>query len=84
MRLILRLPQVMGLYATLFPEHVNLMVLDGNDDPNSDLLLNVEDVARSLNDRIDYAIYSCYAADHANPGFCPVERDVHQQSTLRR
>jgi len=38
--------KVMGLYATIFSDKVNLMVLDGNDDPNVDIVSNAIDIAR--------------------------------------
>jgi hypothetical protein len=59
----------MGAYATVYPNHVNLMVLDGNDDPNTDIVENAIDIARSGNQRIDYFISSC----DMFPQSCPVD-----------
>ena len=56
--------KVMGTYATLFPQSVQLMVLDGNDDPDSDILANAQDIARSHDQRIEYFVASCEASDH--------------------
>lgn len=50
---------VMGTYTSIFPDNVNLMVLDGNRIPNYDILQASEDYARSANQRIDYFIASC-------------------------
>ena len=50
---------VFGTYTTIFPDNVNLMVLDGSVIPNYDILQNSEDAARSTNQRIDYFIASC-------------------------
>lgn len=38
---------VMGVYATMFAENVNLMVLDGSVDPNSDIVSRTIDDVRS-------------------------------------
>eukprot|EP01082_Thalassiosira_pseudonana_P002734 g3505.t1 g3505 contig12:2208116-2209547(+) len=48
--------KVMGLYATIFSDKVNLMVLDGNDDPNVDIVSNAIDIARSMDQRIDFLL----------------------------
>jgi len=50
---------VMGTYTSIFPDNVNLMVLDGSAPPNYDILQASEDTARSTNQRIDYFIASC-------------------------
>jgi pimeloyl-ACP methyl ester carboxylesterase len=50
---------VMGVYATVFPNNVNLMVLDGSVDPNSDIISRTMDDARSKQERLDYFIASC-------------------------
>lgn len=60
--------KVMGTYATIFPSSVNLMVLDGNDDPGSDLVSNAEDIARSINQRIGFFVASCEFSKS-----CPVD-----------
>ncbi len=49
----------MGTYATVFPKHVNLLVLDGNTCPDNDIVDWIEVLARSMNQRIDYFIASC-------------------------
>ena len=51
--------QVFGTYATIFPDNVHLMVLDGNVNPVSDIVEFSEDQARSFNQRIDYFIAAC-------------------------
>ncbi len=61
--------KVMGSYATVFPSNVNLLVLDGNDDPNVDIVENTVDVARSANQRIDFFMSSC----EMFPDTCPVD-----------
>ena len=61
--------KVMGAYATIYPNNVNLMVLDGNDDPNTDIVKNADTIARSGNQRIDYFISSC----DMFPQSCPVD-----------
>ena len=50
---------VMGTYTSIFPDNVNLMVLDASRIPNYDILQASEDYARSANQRIDYFIASC-------------------------
>ena len=50
---------VMGTYATIFSDNVNLMVLDGSVDPNSDIISREMDDARSKQQRLDYFIASC-------------------------
>ena len=50
---------VMGTYTTIFPKHVNLMVLDGNMLPNYDIVEFSDGLARSTNHRIDYFIATC-------------------------
>lgn len=50
---------VMGTYATVFSENVNLLVLDGNVDPNSDIVSRELDDARSKQQRLDFFIASC-------------------------
>jgi len=50
---------VFGTYTTIFPDNVNLMVLDGSVIPNYDIAQASEDYARSANQRIDYFIASC-------------------------
>jgi pimeloyl-ACP methyl ester carboxylesterase len=50
---------VMGVYATVFPNNVNLMVLDGSVDPNSDIISRTMDDVRSKQERLDYFIASC-------------------------
>ena len=50
---------VFGTYTTIFPDNVNLMVLDGSVIPNYDIFQASEDDARSPNQRIDYFIASC-------------------------
>ena len=50
---------VFGTYATVFPRNINLMVLDGNQSPRSELFENFNDKARVMNNRIDYFIASC-------------------------
>ncbi len=49
----------MGSYATIFSENVNLLVLDGSVDPNSDIVSRTMDDARSKQQRLDYFIASC-------------------------
>lgn len=61
--------KVMGSYATVFPKNINLLVLDGNDDPNVDIVENTVDLARSTNQRIDFFISSC----DMFPDTCPVD-----------
>ncbi len=61
--------KVMGSYATVFPSNVNLLVLDGNDDPNVDIVENTVDIARSANQRIDFFMSSC----EMFPDTCPVD-----------
>ncbi|KAL7507236.1 hypothetical protein ACHAXN_004424 [Cyclotella atomus] len=50
---------VMGVYATVFSDNVNLMVLDGSVDPNSDIVSRTLDNARANQDRLDYFFASC-------------------------
>lgn len=50
---------MLGTYATLFPERVNLMVLDGNDDADVDITQNAEDIAKSMHQRITYFVSVC-------------------------
>lgn len=50
---------VMGVYATVFSDNVNLMVLDANVDPNSDIVSRTLDDARSKQERLDYFLASC-------------------------
>mmetsp|Transcript_30101 Transcript_30101/g.64558 ORF Transcript_30101/g.64558 Transcript_30101/m.64558 type:complete len:625 (+) Transcript_30101:146-2020(+) len=50
---------VMGTYATVFPNHVNLLVLDGSTCPDNDIVDWIDVLARSMNQRIDYFIASC-------------------------
>lgn len=50
---------VFGTYATVFPRNINLMVLDGNQSPRSELFENYNDKALVMNNRIDYFIASC-------------------------
>ena len=50
---------VMGVYATVFPDNVNLMILDGSVDPNSDIISRTLDDVRSKQDRLDYFLASC-------------------------
>jgi len=50
---------VMGSYATIYSDNVNLMVLDGSVDPNSDIVSRSRDDARSKQQRLDYFIASC-------------------------
>lgn len=50
---------VMGTYATVFPSSVNLMILDGSVDPESDIVSRTMDDARSKQQRLDYFIASC-------------------------
>ena len=51
--------RVMGTYATIFPDNVNLMVLDGSDNSNSDIVQRSEDEAMGSNQRINYFIAAC-------------------------
>ena len=50
---------VMGIYSTMFPEKVNLMVLDGSVDTESDIVSRTRDDIRAKSDRLDYFIASC-------------------------
>ena len=50
---------VFGTYTSIFPDNVNLMVLDGSVIPNYDIVQASEDDARGPNQRIDYFIASC-------------------------
>lgn len=50
---------VMGTYVTVFSDNVNLMVLDGSVDPNSDIVERTIDDVRSKQQRLDYFIASC-------------------------
>lgn len=50
---------VMGTYATVFSDKVNLMVLDGSVDPESDIVSREMDDARAKQERLDYFIASC-------------------------
>ncbi len=50
---------VMGTYATVFSDNVNLMVLDSSVDPDSDITSRTVDEARSYQQRLDYFIASC-------------------------
>jgi len=50
---------IMGTYATVFPSSVNLMILDGSVDPESDIVSRTMDDARSKQQRLDYFIASC-------------------------
>lgn len=50
---------VMGVYSTMFPDKVNLMVLDGSVDPESDIVSRAQDDIRSESDRLDYFLASC-------------------------
>ena len=65
--------QVFGTYATIFPQSVGLMVLDGSVNP----LQNLEAIARvqatGENTRISYALFSCSARNIEEPGSCPVD-----------
>lgn len=49
----------MGVYSTMFPDKVNLMVLDGSVDPESDIVSRAQDDIRSESDRLDYFLASC-------------------------
>jgi len=64
--------KVMGLFATIFPDYVNLMVLDANVDPGSDIVKMTETNVESMNQRIDYIIYSCNLLEYQSPGSCPI------------
>jgi len=50
---------VMGVYATVFPDNVNLMVLDGNVDTGVDIVSRTVDDVRASSERLDYFIASC-------------------------
>ncbi|KAL3913121.1 MAG: hypothetical protein SGILL_006615, partial [Bacillariaceae sp.] len=65
--------RVMGAYATIFPHNVNLMVLDGSTEADSNIVVSTEEIVESTNQRINYAIYSCDIAQARNPGACPVD-----------
>ena len=54
---------VFGTYATMFPNSVHLMVLDGSMNPVSDIVETFEDDVRSANQRIDYFIAGCEFGD---------------------
>lgn len=45
--------------ATVFPDNLNLMVLDGNVDTDVDIISRTVDDVRSNSDRLDYFIASC-------------------------
>ena len=51
--------KVMSIYATIYPDNVKYMVLDGNADPNTDIEKNSFDIAKSLHQRITYFISAC-------------------------
>ena len=72
--------KVMGTYATLFPQSVQLMVLDGNDDPNSDILANAQDIARSHDQCIEYFVAQCEASDHCELDLRACFADIHSLS----
>ena len=62
----------MGLFATIFPNNVHLMVLDANVYPGSDIVKMTETNVESMNHRIDYIIYSCNLLEMQSPGSCPI------------
>ena len=62
----------MGLFATIFPNNVHLMVLDANVYPGSDIVKMTETNVESMNQRIDYIIYSCNLLEMQSPGSCPI------------
>lgn len=45
--------------ATVFPDNVNLMVLDGNVDTGVDIVSRTVDDVRASSERLDYFIASC-------------------------
>ncbi|EJK75644.1 hypothetical protein THAOC_02626 [Thalassiosira oceanica] len=63
---------VMGTYATVFPNNVNLMILDANVDPGSDIVSRTVDDARAKQQRLDYFIASCEFGN----GQCGGDRDM--------
>ena len=60
--------QVMATYATMFPNNVELFVLDGSMSPGSDINHFATIVAQGQQQRLDYLIYSCDLSDD-----CPVD-----------
>ena len=60
--------QVMATYATMFPNNVELFVLDGSVSPGSDIFHFATIVAQGQQQRLDYLIYSCDVSDD-----CPVD-----------
>ncbi|KAL7553299.1 hypothetical protein ACHAWF_016566 [Thalassiosira exigua] len=53
--------KIMSQYATMYPKKVAAMVLDGNDDSNSDIVENAENLARSAHQRVTYFTSVCSA-----------------------
>ncbi|EJK49871.1 hypothetical protein THAOC_31214 [Thalassiosira oceanica] len=72
---------VIGTYVTVFPDNMNLMVLDGCQYPVSDLIPNALDDAEGINKRIDFFVASC---EMNGGGHCGVSdlgtclKDLHQ------
>lgn len=64
---------VMSTYATLFPESTGLLVLDASVTPVPDMYHWASTDARTVNQRINYVIFSCEERDFADPGSCPVD-----------
>ena len=54
---------VFGTYATMFPDNMHLMVLDGGTYPVFDIVESSEARVRSMNQRIDYFIAGCEFED---------------------
>jgi pimeloyl-ACP methyl ester carboxylesterase len=64
--------QVMGLYATLFPDETGLFVVDSNVSPIPDMLTFATDTAENLQRRMNYMVSTCEAQNAVSPGACPV------------
>ena len=59
---------VMATYATLFPNNVELFVVDGSVSPGSDIYELSTIIGQGQQQRLDYLIYSCDISDD-----CPVD-----------
>jgi pimeloyl-ACP methyl ester carboxylesterase len=59
---------VMATYATMFPNNVELFVLDGSVSPGSDIFHLATIIGQGQQQRLDYLIYSCDNRDD-----CPVD-----------
>ena len=64
-----------GTYATIFPDKVDKLILDGSQSPYNSVDIQAQLWGAGKSFRYNYLKYTCWAANTAVPDSCPLEPD---------